>query len=414
LKVLIVTQYFWPESFRINEVARSLRDAGAEVTILTGKPNYPDGKVFEGWRAGGVQRQAYFEMPVLRVPMCPRGKGSAVRLALNYLSFAASGSVFGPWLLRGRQIDVILVYGISPILQGIAAIAIKVFKRAPVVLWVQDLWPQSLAATGFVTDRRALKLVEWLVRGIYRFSDMLLVQSQAFIEPVAQLASRDRIRYQPNPGELAFDSPQAGIDPSPVAVDPPRFDIVFAGNLGTAQSVETIVEAASMLSDAPHVRFVLVGSGSRSDWIRDEVARRGLANLVLAGRFPPEAMPAIFREASVLLVTLTGDDIFRLTVPSKVQAYLAAGRPILAALDGEGARVVAEAGAGVCTPAQDAAALAAAVRRMAAMPRDQLESMGRSGRDYYNANFAPAALAKRMLALLDEAVQAAHQGDLQR
>jgi glycosyltransferase involved in cell wall biosynthesis len=346
--------------------------------------------------------------------MCPRGKGSAVRLALNYLSFAASGSVVGPWVLRGRQIDVILVYGISPILQGIAAIAIKVFKRAPVVLWVQDLWPQSLAATGFVTDRRALKLVEWLVRGIYHFSDMLLVQSQAFIEPVAQLASRDRIRYQPNPGELAFDSPQAGIDPSPVAVDPPRFDIVFAGNLGTAQSVETIVEAASMLSDAPHVRFVLVGSGSRSDWIRDEVARRGLANLVLAGRFPPEAMPAIFREASVLLVTLTGDDIFRLTVPSKVQAYLAAGRPILAALDGEGARVVAEAGAGVCTPAQDAAALAAAVRRMAAMPRDQLESMGRSGRDYYNANFAPAALARRMLALLDEAVQAAHQGDLQR
>ena len=414
MKVLIVTQYFWPESFRINEVARSLRDAGAEVTILTGKPNYPDGKVFEGWRAGGVQRQAYFEMPVLRVPMCPRGQGSAVRLALNYLSFAASGSVFGPWLLRGRQIDVILVYGISPILQGIAAIAIKVFKRAPVVLWVQDLWPQSLAATGFVTDRRALKLVEWLVRGIYRFSDMLLVQSQAFIEPVAQLASRDRIRYQPNPGELAFDSPQAGIDPSPVAVDPPRFDIVFAGNLGTAQSVETIVEAASMLSDAPHLRFVLVGSGSRSDWIRDEVARRGLANLVLAGRFPPEAMPAIFREASVLLVTLTGDDIFRLTVPSKVQAYLAAGRPILAALDGEGARVVAEAGAGVCTPAQDAAALAAAVRAMAAMPRDQLESMGRSGRDYYNANFAPAALAGRMLAFLDEAVQTAHQGDLQR
>lgn len=407
MKVLIVTQYFWPESFRINEVARSLRDAGAEVTILTGKPNYPEGKVFEGWQAGGVQREAYHEMPVLRVPMCPRGNGSALRLALNYLSFAASGSVLGPWLLRDRQVDVILVYGNSPILQAIAAISIKLFKRVPAVLWVQDLWPQSLAAMGFVTDRRALKLVEWLVRGIYHFSDMLLVQSKAFIEPVAQLAARERIRYQPNPGELAFDAPQDADGPSPVAADPPKFDIVFAGNLGIAQSVATIVEAASMLADAPQVRFVLVGSGSRSDWIRDEVARRGLSNLVLPGRFPPEAMPSILREASVLLVTLTGDDIFRLTVPSKVQAYLAAGKPILAALDGEGARVVAEAGAGVCTPAEDAAALAAAVRMLAAMPRDQLESMGRSGRDYYNVNFAPAALARTMLSLLDEAVQAA-------
>jgi hypothetical protein len=147
---LIVTQYFWPESFRINEIALSLREQGTEVTVLTGKPNYPDGVVFPSYSAGGCAEESWEGLPVLRVPMRPRGTGSALGLVLNYLSFAASGSVFGAWMLRRRPVDVILVYGISPILQGIAAIVLKVFKRAPVVLWVQDLWPQSLEATGFV------------------------------------------------------------------------------------------------------------------------------------------------------------------------------------------------------------------------------------------------------------------------
>jgi glycosyltransferase involved in cell wall biosynthesis len=414
LKVLIVSQYFWPESFRINEVAVSLREQGADVTILTGKPNYPDGVVFDGYRAGGTQCEDYLGMPVFRVPMAPRGQGSAVRLALNYMSFAAAGSVFGPRLLRGRPVDVILVYGISPILQGIAAITIKLFKRAPVVLWVQDLWPQSLQATGFVHDRRVLKAVEWVVRGIYRFSDMLLVQSQAFREPVAALSSREKIRFHPNPGELALDAPRPALAEPPVRYDPACFNAVFAGNLGNAQAPETIVAAAALLADDPRIRIVLVGSGSRSEWIRDEAARRGLVNVLLPGRFPPDAMPSILEGASVLLVTLTRSEIFGLTIPSKIQAYLAAGKPILAALDGEGARVIEEAGAGVVVPAEDAAALADAIRRMNDMPASELARMGRAGRDYYDKHFAPAMLARRMLDLFGEAVVARHPDGVPR
>lgn len=414
MKVLIVSQYFWPETFRINEIALSLRDAGADVTVLTGKPNYPDGVVFDGWRAHGTARETWNGLPVLRVPMLPRGQGSGVRLALNYLSFALSGSLVGPWLLRGRPVDVILVYGISPILQGIAAIAIKLFKRAPAVLWVQDLWPQSLQATGFVHDRRVLKAVEWVVRGIYRFSDMLLVQSEAFREPVAALSTPGKVRFHPNPGELALDAPRTSAGDSPVRYDPGRFNAVFAGNLGNAQAVESIVEAASLLADDPRIRIVLVGSGSRLEWIRQEVARRGLVNLELPGRFPPEAMPAILDGASVLLVTLARSEIFALTVPSKIQAYLAAGKPVLAALDGEGARVIKEAGAGLGVPAEDAAALAAAIRRMADMPADELVRMGRAGRDYYDRHYAPAMLAARMLDLFGEAVAARHPRGVRR
>src|SRR5690606_36461991 len=181
MKVLVLTQYFWPENFRINEVARSLRDAGAGVTVLTGKPNYPEGCLYVGYGAWGTGREDYHGIPVFRVPMSPRGKGSAARLALNYLSFVLGASLFGPWLLRGRQVDVIVVYGISPILQGIAAIVLKLFKRCPGVLWVQDLWPQSLEATGFVRNHHALKAVEWVVRGIYRLTDLQLLQSPAFV-----------------------------------------------------------------------------------------------------------------------------------------------------------------------------------------------------------------------------------------
>jgi glycosyltransferase involved in cell wall biosynthesis len=409
MRVLLVSQYFWPETFRINEVVRSLRDAGADVTVLTGKPNYPDGVIFDGYSAWGTRREEYQGIPVLRVPMTPRRRGSAIGLAMNYLSFVFGASVFGPWLLRGRQVDVIIVYGISPILQGIPAIVMKLFKRCPAVLWVQDLWPQSLEATGFVRNRSALKAVEWVVRAIYRFSDLLLVQSMAFIDPVAALSDRRKIAYHPNPGELAFEEQ----DPA-AAGEPPfqcrsSFNVLFAGNLGTVQAVDTIIDAAERLKTREDIRFVLVGSGSRADWIRGEIRRRELSNVDLPGRFPPESMPAILRAASVLLVTLARSDIFRMTVPSKVQAYLAAGKPILAALDGEGARVVSEAGAGVAVEPEDAQALADAVQRMSQLSEQELVEMGRRGRAYYHSHFAPDLLAGRLIEHLERAILDYHR-----
>jgi glycosyltransferase involved in cell wall biosynthesis len=402
MKVLVVSQHFWPETFRISEVVQSLRSAGAEVTVLTGKPNYPEGRIFAGYRAGGMQVEDFHGVAVHRVPLIPRAKGTAVRLAANYLSFMFSACVLGPWTLRGRQADAVFVYATSPILQAVAGIVLKWIKRAPLVVWVQDLWPQSLEATGYVRQRWMLKLVELAVRVIYRCSDVVLVQSQAFAGEVKKLAGHDRIAYHPNPGELAFEATDAAKVPPPFTF-PQGFNVVFAGNLGTAQALETIVAAAELLKDAPHVRFILVGSGGRSDWLREEVARRGLTNVSLPGRFPPEAMPPILGAASVLLVTLTRSDIFALTVPSKVQAYLAAGKPILAALDGEGARVVEEAGAGASVAAEDAAGLAAAIRRLAALPQAELDAMGARGRAYYRQRFSPKVLTARLLEVLEAA-----------
>ncbi|MBC8085860.1 MAG: glycosyltransferase family 4 protein [Phycisphaerae bacterium] len=395
MKLLLLSQYFWPEDFRINELASSLRERGVDVQVLTAKPNYPRGHVFPGYRASGVQREVHDGIPITRVPIVPRGSGG-VRLAANYLSFIASGLIIGPWTLRGRKFDVIFVFAPSPILQAIPALFLGWLKGCPVVLWVQDLWPESLSATGHVRNRVVLALVERVVRFIYRHVDLLLVQSHAFEAPVRALASGTRIEYQPNSVMDSFAATASGACP-PVADIESEFIVMFAGNIGSAQAVETVLEAALLLRSHTDIHFVLVGEGSRWDWMKQQVAIEGLTNLRLPGRFPVDMMPAFMQAASVLLVTLANQEIFKHTIPSKVQAYFAAGRPIIACLNGEGARLVLEAGAGLATPAEDARALADAVLALYRTPPDEREAMGQRGRAYYAEHFTHERLTDQLI-----------------
>lgn len=206
LHVLVLSQHYWPETFRINEITDSLRECGCDVSVLTGQPNYPDGAIFDGYRAGGWGEQTHpGGYPIFRVPLLPRGGGKALQLVGNYLSFVVTASLLGPWLLRRRRVDVVFVYGTSPILQAIAAIVVARIKGAALVTWVQDLWPQSLEVTGYVRNPRLLASVAALVRWIYRRCDLLLVQSQAFVPTVRAMAGGVPVEVHPNPGEAAFD-----------------------------------------------------------------------------------------------------------------------------------------------------------------------------------------------------------------
>lgn len=398
MRILVFSQHYWPESFRITAFASELRDAGANVSVLTAQPNYPDGKVADGYAALSFGVEVHDGLAIHRVPIVPRGKGTALNLVLNYLSFVAAATVFAPWLLRGQRFDVVLVYATSPILQAIPAIWISWLKSARLVTWVQDLWPESLAATGFVRNPRALSAVGSVVGWIYARNDLLLAQSRAFIPAVQERSGTTPVEYFPNPGERSFDSDAP--DRLPVLELDAGFNIVFAGNLGTVQALETVVKAATLLVAESDIRFVLVGSGSRSEWVSREVQRLGLSNVYLPGRFEPEDIPGILRQASVVLVTLSKSPILARTVPSKVQSYLAAGRPILGALDGEGARIIHESGAGVAVPAEDAESLAAAACRLRDLGSEELASMGARGRVYYEREFAPQMLSERLLATL--------------
>ena len=204
MRVLIVSQYFWPEGFRINDVVKSLAARGIEVDVLTGKPNYPEGRIFPGYSAFGCVNESWSGANIFRVPLSPRGKNSTFRLAINYLSFIFSGLIFGPFLLRKRKYDVVFVYGLSPILLAIPGIFIAWLKGNRLILWVQDLWPESMSATGYVKAGFFLQIIGLIVRWIYSHTDLILVQSRAFEAPIASMAPSKKIIYYPNSVDSSF------------------------------------------------------------------------------------------------------------------------------------------------------------------------------------------------------------------
>jgi glycosyltransferase involved in cell wall biosynthesis len=403
MKLLVLTQYFWPEGFRINDVVRFCVEKGFDVQVLTAKPNYPEGTVFEGYRAAGCSRESWEGVKVNRVPIIPRGKSGGFRLTANYLSFILSGLIFGPWLLRKQVVDVIFVYAPSPLLQAIPALWLAWLKRCPVVLWVQDLWPESLEATGYVRNPMALRFVAWWIRFIYRHTDLILAQSRAFEPSIRALAPGKIVAYYPNSVDEAFIQPVGGPIPALPALDD-GFSILFAGNVGAAQAMEVIAGAAEMLKDYVDIHFVVVGEGSRWQWLHQQVQLRELTNLHLPGRFPVEAMPGVMLRASVLLVTLTNQPIFAMTVPAKIQAYLAVGRPIIACLNGEGARLVEEAGAGIAVAAGDTRGLVRAILEMRAMPREKRFELGENGRRYYSQHFNHEKLMAELIHYLESVI----------
>lgn len=399
MKILIVSQYFWPENFRINALVESLVERGIEVEVLTGKPNYPEGVILSGYHGWGCQREQWKGATLHRIPLFPRGRNSHIGLLVNYLSFILFGLISGSWLVRKRHYDVIFVYGLSPILQAIPALFIGWIKKCPVMLWVQDLWPESLSATGYVRNKPVLRLVELVVRFIYRRSDFLLVQSKAFEGSVRSLAANTPIAYYPNSVDASFALPTMNAVPD-IAGLGDGFSIMFAGNIGAAQSVGVIVEAATLLRDYSDIHFVVLGDGSAREWMLTEVAQRRLTNINLPGRLPVETMPGLMQKASALLVTLADQPIFAATVPNKVQAYLASGRPIIACLNGEGARLIVESGAGLATPAEDGKALADTILRLYRQPHSEREAMGINGRKYYQEHFNHERLTDQLIEFL--------------
>ena len=408
MKILIVSQYFWPENFRINEIARSLLAKGHDVNVLTAKPNYPQGYFFTGYTGWGCMKENYYGININRIPIIARGSGS-VRLALNYLSFVLSGLFFSPWILRKVKYDVIYVYAPSPILQAFPALFLGWLKSCPVVINVQDLWPESLSSTGYVKNRIVLKLVKSLVRFIYRRADLLLIQSLAFYSPVRELALTTPVKYYPNSVDNIFVEQSHDLLPSSVNLGE-KFNVMFAGNLGSAQAVSVIVEAAYLLKQYPEIPFVVLGDGSSYAWMKTQVKERGLKNIHLLGRFTLETMPAFMKHASALLVTLADRPAFVATVPNKIQAYLAAGRPIIACLNGEGARLVLEAKAGLATPAENANALADTILHLYSQSPEERQKMGDNGRSYYNKHFDHNRLIDRLVVLL-QAVSIVRNGD---
>lgn len=392
-KILVVCQYYPPEPFRVGDLCRGLVQRGHEVMVLTGYPNYPEGKLYDGYGRGKHTDEVVDGVRIYRCYTVPRGS-SAIKRLLNYYSFAWSSTRYvrsGRCLAAdGKPFDVVLCNQLSPVLMARAAAVYGKKYRIPKVLYCLDLWPDSLVAGGV---SRASFLYRWFLREsrkLYSQMDHILLASDAFREPFTSELDipMNKLEYLPQYAEALFV-------PGWTEKDDSSCTLGFAGNLGEVQSVETILTAARLLEDEP-IRFQIAGGGTNQ--ARLEQLGRDLPNVRFCGRMDVAQMPEFYRQCDAMLVTLKRDPILSLTLPGKVQSYMAAGKPVLGAIDGETARVIREADCGECVPAEDAQALAEAIRRFLACRNKRV--MGENARRYYEANFTRKSFLDHLEAVL--------------
>ena len=396
MRLLVVSQYFWPENFRINDLVAEMVSRGHEVTVLTGIPNYPEGKVYPDFRGAPDRFSEWAGACVIRVPMFPRGQG-ALRLLLNYLSFVMSACTLGVKKVHGKQFDAILVCQLSPVTSALPAVLLRAIKKVPMAMWVLDLWPETLSAVGAVRSKIILAQVGRLVSFIYQRCDLILAQSKSFVSSIRQYAGEERrVEYFPSWAESTFQSEQVRAA-AEISIVPNSFNVMFAGNIGEAQDFPSILKAAEILRDQTEIRWLIVGDGRMAAWVAAEIERRHLtATVIMLGRHPLERMPAFFQHADALLVSLKDEPIFSMTIPGKVQSYLASGIPLVAMLNGEGAKLILESGAGLVCAAGDADGLARSVSELFRMSRKRRNEIGARAKAAYVREFERRMLMDRL------------------
>lgn len=399
MRILVLTQYFWPESFRINDLVLALKERGHDITIFTGKPNYPKGVFSEGYTFFNKRVEYWNGIKVYRAPIIPRGKGKGPRLFMNYISFAIFASI--RLLFLKDNFDLIFVYEPSPITIGIPGIVAKHKFKATMYFWVQDLWPESISAAGGVKNKSVLAILNWLTKYIYNHSEKVLVQSKAFIPYILnQNIVESKLVYYPNSTESYYKELET--DVHLLSTLPTGFKLMFAGNIGESQSFETLLNAAILLKkESIKVQWLILGEGRMKDFINQKIVELNLQDSFhLLGAYPSTEMAKYFSCADALIVSLKKDPIFALTIPSKIQSYLACGKPIITSLDGEGSRIVEEANAGYTSPAEDPAALAEVIKSFLKLDSCQRKILAENGKLYFKKEFDRDLLVNRLEKIL--------------
>lgn len=382
-----MTPYYSPEpTLKGTDFAEAFVKRGHQVRVITGFPNYPEGKLYPGYRMRLLQKERSDGVTVYRVAHYPSHDTSTFGRILNYLTFALSSAVTIPFI--GRRADVVYVYH-PPGTTSLPALTLRLLRRTPFVIDVQDLWPDTLAATGVIGSRRILGVVDRWMDFVYRMAGAVSVLSEGFRRKLIERGvPTDKVHVIYN------WSPES---PPPEGEDKPtwhqllegRFNVVYAGNLGKAQALEEVLKAASKVAEAdPTIQFVFIGEGIESGNLKAMAQSMGLANVLFLPRVPFDEIVNALAVADVLLVHLPDDPLFAITIPSKTQAYLAAGRPILMAVHGEAADLVERAQAGIRCRPSDPDGLAAAVQSLRGLPKQELEQMGQRGRVFYEQNLS--------------------------
>ena len=392
MKILVVCQYYYPEPFRISDICEALVQQGHAVTVVTGTPNYPEGIIYPGYEKGQHGDEVINGVRVHRCPLIPRKTGAIYRF-LNYYSFVWSSRKY--LLGMKEDFDVVFVNQLSPVMMAQGALSWAKRRGKKCLLYCLDLWPESLLVGGVKKDSAIYKLFMKISKAIYRKADAILVSSKAFIdyfESTLGMPGKD-IRWLPQYAEDMF----GGITGE--AKEKDTVDFLLAGNIGTLQSVETVVEAARLLQQDKKIHIHIVGGGISLDSCK--ALAEGLENITFHGRHDVSEMPGFYAMADVMMVSLVKDPALSANLPGKVQSYMAAGKPIVGPIDGETARIVRDARCGMCSPAEDPAALAETMRSIAAQP-EKLSEYGENARRYYQENFRKEIFISQLIRALQD------------
>ena len=381
MKILVVCQHYFPEPFRITDICEELVKRGNEVTVITGTPNYPEGVTYKGYEKGKKKREVINGVEVLRVYEIPRKKGIFFRF-LNYYSFAISSKRLAK-KLKGDY-DVIFANQLSPIMMVDGAIAYKKKHNTKLVMYVMDLWPASLKAGGVKESSLLYKYYKGVSKRRYQSADVLAVTSKSFIPYLKEnfKISEDKFIYIPQYAESLFSVEACKKEPNEY------IDLMFAGNIGKAQTVETIIKSANEVKGDERIRFHIVGDGVSLENCKKLAESYSLKNVTFYGRKPIEEMPNFYKMADAMLVTLTSDEFSKLTLPGKVQSYMASGKPIIASVDGEGQEIIKEAKCGFVSNAEDYNALAENIKAFSLLSKEEIKILGENSYNYCKKNFS--------------------------
>lgn len=402
MRILIISQWCYPEpDARILNMAEDIHDKGHQVEILTGFPNYPGGKIYPGYKLKLYQKETLNNVDIKRVWLYPSHDRSAIKRILNYISFAVSALLLSPFLVK--KADVIYVYH-PPATVAIPAIFLKIIFRAKMVYDIQDLWPESIETTGMINKK-------WLINGINRFQSFIYSMSDAIT--VISRGFKDKLIEKGIPAHKIhviwnWSIPIGQSSAVEETIDyGPYFNIVFAGNHGRVQALETIIEGAQHFweSNERDVQFIFLGNGQVKDEIVSLAKAKGIGNVLFLGRVSPEKVGVYLLSADVLLVHLKDDPLFRITIPSKTQSYLMNGKPILAGIMGDAADLLMESGGGITFIPEDVNDFVQKVRYLKSLPKRELHEMGEKGKDFYYSHLDRNVGVRKFLNIFESILQ---------
>lgn len=396
MKTLVVTQYFWPEEFRINDICEGLVEKGHAVEVLTGLPNYPQGKLFDGYSFLSRGPKKYKGIKINRCYLIERGQNSSIKLALNYISFAITSLFHIPKLMT-KKFDNIFVFQVSPITTAIPAIVLSKLKKIPSSIYIQDLWPETFYSIVNIKNEKIKNIFKKICIKIYNSFDQIAIASEGYRDILVKSGiSNEKIVYLPQWAEDIY-SEDMDISDSIIEKNEDDFIITFAGNIGKAQSVDTIIKSANICKKNSKIKWVILGDGSEFEYIKSLVEKYNLHETVkLLGRKPSIDMPKYFAQSDALIVTLKDTDILRITLPAKVQSYMASGKPIIGAISGAGMETIKISKCGLVSEAEDFNSLSSKADKLYNMDKLDRENLGMNGKIYFKSNFERNMLLDRL------------------